>query len=355
MTHPYTNLDTSKFWRKSVDPSNISLFDPVSSTKGLKLSTSTKVMTSGSCFAQHIARHLRLAGFDYMITENAHPAFGHHSEGFNYGTFTARYGNVYTPRQLLQLVRRSIGQFDSSEDEWSGADGEFIDPFRPQIQPGGFRTSAELQCDRSTHLKAVRLGLETCDVFVFTLGLTEAWVNKRCGTVLPVCPGVSGGEFDHDIYEFQNFSVEECNADLAEAIKEIRELNPDVWILLTVSPVPLVATASESHVAVATSLSKSILRVVAENVSEMEKVVYFPSYEVITSSATAGSYWASDLREVNEAGVSHAMGLFFKHFTDDDYQPNAAEPASIAVRTDRLQMAIDAVEVECDQLAYDQA
>lgn len=352
MTHPYGNLPPSSFWRRSVDSQNISAFDPVVNNSGLRITAKEQVMTAGSCFAQHIARHLRSAGFGYMITERPHPAFGRHSEGYNYGTYTARYGNIYTPRQLLQLIRRSSGAFDSSEDVWRDQNGGWIDPFRPQIQPNGFSTAEELRQDRIRHLDAVNRALRSCDVLVFTLGLTEAWVAKDCGTILPICPGVSGGTFDSGKYEFRNLSFEECLADLQQAIAEVKSINPDVWILLTVSPVPLVATAMPQHVAVATSYSKSVLRVVADRACELDKVVYFPSFEVITSSATAGRYWATDLREVDEIGVQHAMSVFFRHFTENVTQSQENQIPSIS-SDDELRQAVNAVEVECDQIAYD--
>jgi hypothetical protein len=35
-----------------------------------------------------------------------------------HGVFTARYGNIYTSQQLLQLLRRAFGRFTPKEDVW---------------------------------------------------------------------------------------------------------------------------------------------------------------------------------------------------------------------------------------------
>jgi hypothetical protein len=42
-------------------------------------------------------------------------------------------------------------------------------------------------------------------------------------------------------------------------------------------------------------------------------VAYFPSYEIVTSTASRGRYFADDCRDVTEEGVDHVMRVFFRH------------------------------------------
>ena len=57
-----------------------------------------------------------------------------------------------------------------------------------------------------------------------------------------------------------------------------------IKLISLLSPVPLVATYSSDHILVANSVSKSTLRVMlAEVENNNEKVVYFPSYEIVTN------------------------------------------------------------------------
>src|SRR5262249_55517296 len=109
---------------------------------------------------------------------------------------------------------------------------------------------------------------EEADVFIFTLGLTEAWESVADGSVYPICPGVSGlGKFDKQKYRFANYSVSSIVSDLRAAINMIREHNDRIKIIITVSPVPLIATAEDRSVLVSTTYSKSALRVAAEEIS----------------------------------------------------------------------------------------
>lgn len=354
--HPYRNLPDKAFWRRSVAAPPLADVDPVG-IFGLRLTPATKVATAGSCFAQHIARHLRTSGFDYYVAEPGHPILpASVREKHNYGTFSARYGNIYTARQLVQLFRRAYGHFSPSEPAWVEADGRVLDPFRPTVQPGGFVSVAEMEVDRAQHLAAVRTMFETLNVFVFTLGLTECWVSRADGAAFPLCPGVEGGAFDAGRYAFFNQDLGEVVADMAEVVEGLAAVNGTAEVVLTVSPVPLMATADPgAHVLSATTYSKSVLRVAAEMLRRRyDRVHYFPSYEIVTGAHARGRYFADDLRNVTEAGVAHVMRVFLDHAAGEVAPAGATRrepPAPPA--DDFLQQAEALVQVECDEVALD--
>lgn len=330
MSHPYRDLPQHCFWTRAVAQTPAAELDPMTASP-FQIGRLDKVATAGSCFAQHIARHLRAAGFHFFVTEPA-PRIANPAEAFayNYGTFTARYGNIYTARQLLQLLRRAFGDFIPADTVWRGPAGEFLDPFRPSIQPAGFSSREELLADRFQHLQAVRKAFSQLDVFVFTLGLTEAWAAAADDAVFPVCPAVVASGGDPHAYRLHNFRVAEVVEDMLAFIDGLREVNPGARVVLTVSPVPLAATALQGeHVLGATTYSKSVLRAACGEIqSSRERVAYMPSYEIITGSYARGRYFADDLRSVTEAGVSHVMRVFLRHFAGQAAGvPQAAAPA----------------------------
>lgn len=349
---PYDGLPDTAYWRRSVASLPREAVDPCS-VPPFQISSSDKVMSAGSCFAQHISRYLRESGFTSMLTEPPHPLLPDETAAaFNYGTFTARYGNIYVPRQLLQLFQRVYAQFHPKEDLWVSGHG-FIDPFRPQIQHGGFSTRKEFDLDRQQHFSAVRQAFETLDVFVFTFGLTEAWLSREDGAVFPLCPGVVGGEFDTERHYFHNFSVEEIVADAEAFFEGLRGVNPKSRIIVTVSPVPLIATASGKHVLSATTYSKSVLRVACEMLERrVEALYYFPSYEIIMGPQGRGAYLADDLRSVRETGVDQVMRVFFERLAATDYgslyRPDPSGPGQ-----DERQDLDDAMQTACDEEVLD--
>jgi hypothetical protein len=165
---------------------------------------------------------------------------------------------------------------------------------------------------------------------------------------------VEGGTFNPKKYEFYNQSVEEVIEDLTAFRAALLAVNPQAQIILTVSPVPLVATAEDGeHVLSATTYSKSVLRVAAESMKRLfANVHYFPSYEIITGAFSRGAYYADDLRNVVEEGVSHVMRLFLAHAAGD--APAAAAEAHSPVEEDEhLGLARQLIQVECDEIALD--
>jgi len=303
--NPYASLPETAFWDKSVASLGGYELDPVGEVP-FQLVATDKIATAGSCFAQHIARHLTKKGFNYFITE-----YEDKIGAENYGVFPARFGNIYTVRQLLQLFDRAYGLFVPVDEFWMRTDGAYVDPFRPRIQTKGFASLAELLEDRQRHLGSVRKMFERCDVFIFTLGLTEGWKSSIDGAVFPLAPGVAGGTLD-DRYKFHNFLVNEMVDDFNQFIRKLQSVNPSVKIVLTVSPVPLKATYEKRHVFLSNTYSKAALRVAAETLSLANAFVYyFPSYEIITSNGSA--FYESDRRTVTRRGVETVMSIFDLH------------------------------------------
>jgi len=324
--NPYSSIPAHQRWRSAVaDPAPADV-DPVVAPR-FRLKQDDRVASIGSCFAQHISRQLKAAGLNYYVTGPPPSDLGaEEAVRRGYGMFSARYGNVYSARQLDQLFARALGEDCYDEPPWVRPDGRFADPFRPSVEPEGFDNEAALALSRRTHLVAVREMMEGLDVLVFTLGLTEAWRSTRTGAVFPIAPGVVAGEWDANAFEFVNFGVDEVVRDLSGAIAKVRSVNPGARFIFTVSPVPLIATYEPRHVLSATTYSKAVLRVAADLVCRAEPSAdYFPSYEIVSSAFSRGGYFEADLRNVTPAGVDHVMRLFLKHLYDRAPAPVAAD------------------------------
>jgi hypothetical protein len=323
--HPYSDLPSSAFWRKSVEQRSPKDFDPVIRPKFI-FGENDKIATAGSCFAQNIARVLIQEGLPFLSVEP--PPSGLSEEEAlerGYRLFSARYGNIYTARHLLQLIRRSTGSFVPDDGAWRRPDGRFVDPYRPQVEPEGYASPDDVLAATRDHLNAVRELFAKADIFIFTVGLTETWASTKDGAVFPIAPGVVAGEFAPDRYEFINMSVGAVVRDLTEAVLEIKKINPSIRVLLTVSPVPLVATYSGEHVICATTYSKSVLRTAVEEVcAHFRDVDYFPSYEIICGAGSDGRYFQADRRTVTAEGVDHVMEVLRRHYfnaMDFSYRP----------------------------------
>ena len=337
MSSPYDGLPPSAFWKSAV--SDRAPLDPGTLyTPRFPVTRAMRIVTAGSCFAQHIGRNLRNAGFRITDAEplpDVVPEALANDHG--YRLYSARYGNIYTTAQLAQLYEEANGRLTPAEPVWERA-GRFYDAQRPGLDPGGLTSPADVLRHRAHHLTRVKAAFESADLFVFTLGLTEAWVHKATGTVYPTAPGTIAGQFDPATYAFKNYDVIEVLDALRSFMKRLRKVNRRVRFLFTVSPVPLTATASGQHVEVATAYSKATLRAVCGKLyADDEGVDYFPSYELITSANNRGVYFEPNKRSVSPTGVAQAMKLFF------DAHKVEAKPASRPKPDD------DEAELRCEE------
>jgi hypothetical protein len=350
--NPYSGLPDHAFWERSVGSVPLFALDPMVGPKvpdAFRLTRQTRIGTAGSCFAQHIAERLQESGYHYLVTEDA-PAgtTPDAARRRGYRLFSARYGNVYTARQLHQLIERAYGRFVPQDAVWTRPDGRFADPFRPRIEPDGFASPEAVEIERQAHLAKVRRLFETLDVFVFTLGLTEGWQAASDGAAFPLCPGVAAGRYDPAAYLFTNQPVEDVIADLTAFADALKAVNAQARLMLTVSPVPLVATYAPRHVLQSTVHSKAVLRVAAQRLADTRSdTLYFPSYEIVTSPEGASRYLDSDLRSVSKDGVDHVMRVFFRHLTEGG-DADALPASSRSLHEARREFAEQAAII-CDE------
>ncbi len=310
MSSPYSSLPDRAFWKKAVsqrdalDPGD--LYRPK-----FRIPADARVMTAGSCFAQHIGSALRQAGLNIIDTEPV-PALvpDEIARAMGFRQFSARYGNIYTAAQLEQLLREARGALKPADPVWE-RDGRFFDAQRPSMEPGGFATPDEVLRHRRHHLGRIAKAMKAANLLIFTFGLTEAWTDRDSGTVYPTAPGTVCGSYDPDRHVFVNYDYVQVMQSFLNAREILRRMTPDIRFVITVSPVPLTATASDQHIEAANSYSKSVLRAVCGRLAQMhDDIDYFPSYEIITSLNNRGVYYAANKRNVTPAGVAQAMAMF---------------------------------------------
>lgn len=314
--NPYEGQPAQAFWRSAaveLEPLAISgVWRPK-----FDIAKEDRIVTAGSCFAQNISHHLRQAGYSWFDAEPAPPGLSLELQRQNgYGIFSFRTGNIYTSALLRQWVAWASGAGTPPDEIWRlGA--RFYDPFRPVVQPDGFATPEALLASRGETLASIRRAMREADIWLFTFGLTEGWWNADSGAIYPMCPGTAAGEFDEGKHLFVNFDYAKVREDLEAAFDMIKKENPAVRFLVTVSPVPLTATASGEHALTANTYSKSVLRAVAGDVTRCRPDTdYFPGYELITGIPFRSMNYQENLRNVTPEGVSFVMGAFFDGLSD---------------------------------------
>jgi len=203
------------------------------------------VVTLGSCFARELRDHLSQRGF--------------------------ASGNFWIPSGLNNTfaILDFISWCVTGSDTGAGFRYDrFEDGQIRQWLPQGKRDRYE------RHLRAA-------GAFVFTFGLAEVWQDRETKGVF--WRGIPEKIFDSDRHVFRLTTVEENEQNILRIVELIRSVNESAPIVLTLSPVPLLATFRGQSCMTADAVSKSVLRVAIDLVEnrKLPNVWYWPSFEVV--------------------------------------------------------------------------
>ena len=339
--HPYKTFPQRNFWKTGLVQQNPFSIDSIYKKK-FDISHNDKICTAGSCFAQHITKRFKAYGFNVIDNEpppNSLPESEQLKHGFS--QYSCRYGNIYTVRQLLQLSREALGEFLPSDTVWS-KNNLFFDALRPNVFPGGIHSEKEVVYLRKLHLSKVKDALMSMDLLVFTLGLTEAWQHSQSGTVFPSCPGVIAGSYDDSKYSFVNFDYSSILEDFIAFLQLLQKYRENTFkVILTVSPVPLTATASSLHILPAAIYSKSVLRAVAGCLSsKFDYIDYFPSFEIVNNPMLNSIAFESNYRSVKPQIVDVVMNHMFKEH--------------LPPRRDNSELSPEVTDVLCEEMLLEE-
>lgn len=278
-----------------------------------KLQRDDKVYAIGSCFARGLECALIRRK---MAVESAAPEFAR-LQPVNKKLSGLGFINKYNTFSILNELRwaldpdavfpvESIAQV--TETTWS-------DPHtNPALRLVGLAETLE----RRSLLQRVTKRITNCRAVIVTLGLIEVWRDVQADVYLNCTPITGLFKTQPDRYEFRltSFAQNWANLETIHALLS-RYGRPDLRIVVTVSPVPVMTTFSTMDIVVANTYSKSLLRTIAQEwAAAHDNVDYFPSYEIVQNSDRS-AVWEADLRHVKGAGAQHIMELFLRSYLDD--------------------------------------
>lgn len=318
--NPYTNLSSEKFWSAGVASSvNSQCLFNIRPLKVL-LEANDGVVSAGSCFAQYIGHELEQREANFLKSQYSADRI----ESFG-------LGNIYTTRQWKQWLEFSLGMRAWGDQCVFNGEDSYYDYLLPHL--GAYPGAHEIHAHRENVKKEIIDYLSKANVLVFTVGLTEAWVNT-VEEVYPCCPGTLVGEFDPTLHSFYNLTFNDILNDLYEIDRLLSEISTGLKVIYTTSPVPLTATASEDHILVANTYSKSVIRAaIGEFCTKSERTDYFPSYEIINHHCKEDQRFQKNLRSISDIGVQYVMKHAFYNVTESDDQEPALKATGKKIST----------------------
>lgn len=150
-------------------------------------------------------------------------------------------------------------------------------------------------------------------VAVLTLGTNHVYIEKATGKIVDNCQ-----KRPQKLFDERDLSVEECADLLRKTIRLLRENNPKINIILTLSPIRYAKYGyHESQLSKATLLL-SIEHVIRETPQAPKggvgKLCYFPAYELVLDELRDYRFYQSDMLHPSHQAVDYIYERFADTF-----------------------------------------
>lgn len=273
---------------------------------GFKINRKDCIFAIGSCFARGIEVALKRQGFRMESAATEFDAFELQVEGATPLGFTNKYTTCSILNELTWALDPGAAYPENAFIELES--GDWVDT---HTNPTLKFVDLERTHERRAIITEVTRRITGCRVVIITLGLIETWLDTATGLHMNMAPLAEMAEREPDrfVFEVLDFDRNRRNLEKIHALLSAHG-DPGLQIVVTVSPVPLMATFSDRDVVAANTYSKSLLRTAAEEwAAAHENVHYFPSYEIALNSSPEKVWWA-DGRHVQGDLAKYIIGLF---------------------------------------------
>jgi hypothetical protein len=304
------NLNTcpAAKWKSTVERYGQRFFVPVLGAPKFKIGGDEAFFMIGSCFARGLEAALSARGMAVLSKSGVFAQWTPTAPG----TTAMGATNKYNLGTVLNEIKWSMGEATYPQAAILSTVEGYYDPhLTPVFAAAAFETVLAQRYAMTSLMREVR----AADIVVLTLGLVEVWYDTKTELYLNSTPAVPSLKNEPDRFKFCRLGYED-NIMLLRNVYEILRTHGKKGhrLVLTVSPIPLASTFTKRDVVEATTYSKSVLRVVAEDfVRHTENAEYFPSYEIVMNSPRQYA-WMEDGRHVRGELANCIMKQFVDHY-----------------------------------------
>ncbi len=221
---------------------------------GFRIGPCESMLFVGSCFADSIGRRFQEEKFRAVVNP---------------------FGVMYNPASILHTIERLVKQGD-----------------------GSFVTSAGVTKEPSP-----------CFTFL-TLGTNHVYRLKETGEIVDNCQ-----KRPQSLFIEEELSVDECADYLMKAIDLLHQMNPEMRIVLTVSPIRYRKYGYHGS-----QLSKATLLLAVDKIHKhpCKSVAYFPAYEIINDELRDYRFYKEDMLHPSDQAVEYIWQRLSEVYLSDE-------------------------------------
>jgi hypothetical protein len=230
---------------------------------GHSIDHQNKVLTAGSCFADAIGARLLQYKFPVLVNP---------------------FGIIYNPISIHKALGYSI-RLDAPPQQTYLEHQEVNLNYDFHSDFSSFSRD-ELAASISRTLQSTHDFLKHASCVLITYGTAWVYTRKTTNEIVANCHKVPAGDFTKSL--LTDTAIIESFTVFYESLKAF---NPEIKILLTVSPVRHIKETLQLN-----SVSKAVLRVACHSLSlEFKDVEYFPAYEIMMDDLRDYRFYKSDM------------------------------------------------------------
>ena len=141
---------------------------------------------------------------------------------------------------------------------------------------------------------------------ILTLGTAHVFEYKKTGKIVANCHKIPGSEFER-----RRLSIDEISEALNGILELTHKLNPEIKVILTVSPVRHIRDGLIEN-----QKSKATLLLAIDGVQKAnpESVFYFPAYEIVLDDLRDYRFFKEDLIHPNDTAIDYVWQYFERAF-----------------------------------------
>lgn len=151
---------------------------------------------------------------------------------------------------------------------------------------------------------------EPPEVAVLTLGTNHVYILKETGEIVDNCR-----KRPQRLFREELLTVDVCLGYLSRAVDTLLSRNPDVRVVVTVSPIRYAKYGFHGS-----ALSKAVLLLAADRLAAAypDVVEYFPAYEIVNDELRDYRFYAEDMLHPSQQAVAYIWERFAEAFFSED-------------------------------------
>ncbi|MFD2517846.1 GSCFA domain-containing protein [Salinimicrobium flavum] len=258
-----------------------------------KIGYSSKVLLLGSCFVENMGNKLEYFKFQQLLNP---------------------FGILFHPAAIHNFLN-SVVQKKKYTEEDIFFHNDAWHSYRAHSDLSSLEK--EVILDRlNSAAEETRTYLKTASHVIITPGTAWGYRLKKTGETVANCHKVPQKNFSKELIDVET--------NLFECVRLVRELNPEVTVIFTVSPVRHLKDGFIEN-----QLSKSrLITAVHQVISEEKNTAYFPAYEIMMDELRDYRFYAEDMLHPNAIAIDY----IWEKFTET-WIPSEALPVMKKVET----------------------